>query len=385
MHLNRIDSTGMPLPASVRHTVLAALLSTGAAWPAAAAPLDALLTAAPERLAPTAYVELGFDRLNRALDFSTSADDPTANAGGATAPPTGGGNYRATQLMGSWQAQDGLWLTAGLAERAISNAVDTFRYRGWQLSGQWRLRQADAAGPALALRLSGWGNEASVTAATTPVHVPGAILDTVTVRRPSDQNLQVDLIGTWALSPALDVNAALGAGVNRLAYAGLSATTTRNGCPYQLSFNGNDIFGELAGPCVDQGGGVIRQFYDRSGDYGVDVAHEIAWRGRFLQAGVNASWRRGDWTLRGGYLLHVVQRDNVDDILARRNDPVHRHNHILSGEAAYRFHPLLSAYLRMQISSNLFFNDIPVTYNTSTSDSFGHRYALFTVGLRGGF
>jgi hypothetical protein len=360
-------------------------LAGGLVTAAAAAPLDALLSAAPERSAPTAYVELGFDRLNRALDFSTSADDAAAADGGAAPTTTGKGNYRASQLLGSWQVIDGLWLTGGLGERRVSNAVDTFRYRSWQVSAQARLLQASGARPAVALRLSGWGNHASVTEATTPVHVPGAILDTVTVTRPSDRSLQADVIGTWVLSPALDLSAALGVGATRLAYGGLSATTTRNGCPYQLSFNGNDIFGNLAGPCADTGGGVIRQFYDRSGDYGVDVAPEIAWRGRFVQAGFSASWRTGGWTLRSGYLLHVAKRDGVDDILARRGDPVHKVNHIVAAEAALRLHPNLSVFARAQISDKLFFNDLPVSYNTSTSGSFGSRYSLLTLGLRAGF
>lgn len=364
---------------------LAVFPVSGLLTPARAAPLDALLTAAPERIAPKAYVELGIDRLNRALDFSTSADEDTGGINGAATSAAGKGNYRASQLLGSWQLMDGLWLTGGLAERQVSNAVDTFRYRSWQVSVQARVLQASGAMPAVALRLSGWGNRAAVTEATTPVHVPGAILDTVTVTRPSDRSLQADVIGTWVLSPALDVSAALGLGTTRLAYGALSATTTRNGCPYQLSFNGNDIFGNLAGPCADTGGGVIRQFYDRSGDYGVDVAPEIAWHGRFVQAGFNASWRTGDWTLRGGYLLHVARRDGVDDILARRGDPVHKVNHVVAAEAALRLHPNLSVFGRAQISNKLFFNDLPVTYNTSTSGSFGSRYSLLTLGLRAGF
>jgi hypothetical protein len=177
----------------------------------------------------------------------------------------------------------------------------------------------------------------------------------------------------------------LGGGISRLSYSGLTATTTRNGCSYQLEFNGNDIFGNLAAPCTGTGAGVIRQFYDSSGDYGVDVAKEIAWRSRFVQAGFNAHWRSGPWDVAGGYLLHVVRRNDVDDILAGRGDPVHRHNHQVTLEAAYRVHPNWSPFLRAQISSNLFFNDIPVTYNSSTSGSFGNRYSVFTLGVRAGF
>jgi hypothetical protein len=42
-------------------------------------------------------------------------------------------------------------------------------------------------------------------------------------------------------------------------------------------------------------------------------------------------------------------------------------------------------FLRSQLSSNLFYNDIPVTYNSSTSAHFASRYSLFSLGLRAGF
>ena len=130
---------------------------------------------------------------------------------------------------------------------------------------------------------------------------------------------------------------------------------------------------------------MIEQFYDRSGEYGVDVAKEIAWRGVFAQGGVNMAWRSEPWTLKAGYVYQAVRRDAVDDILASRGHPVHTHNHNITLESDYRFHPQLSGFLRAQLSSNLFFNDIPVTYNSATSDRFGHRYSLYTVGLRADF
>ena len=356
---------------------LAALLAGGAA--VQAAPLDALLTATPERASATGRVELGLDLVNRSIDFSTSADPAEQN------PATTSGDYRGAQLLAAWRATDRLWLSGGLWQRRISNAVDQFDYASWQVAGQWRL--ADAAGniPALALRLGAWGNRASVTEATTPVRVPGAILDTVTVDSPSDRQLQFDLVATWPLSTRLDVSAVISAGRSQLRYGGLTATTTRNGCPYNLVFTGNDIFGTLAQPCTGTGGGVIRQFYDSSGDYGVDVAREIAWGGRFLQVGANMRWLHGDWQLAGGYLFHTMRRDHVDGILARRGDPVHRHNHVFMAEAAWRVWPQVSVFGRAQVSSNLFLHDIPVTYNASTSGSFGNRFSLITLGLRADF
>lgn len=344
-----------------------------------AAPLDALLTATPERADPRGRIELGFDKAVGALDFSTSAD-PSGQT-----PSITQGDYSGAQLHAAWRAADRLWLSGGLWQRRIHNAVDRFDYRSWQLAGQYRFNDAAGAMPAFALRLSGWGNQASETAATTPVRVPGAVLNTVTVADPADRNLQADLVATWSLSSQLDVTGLLSVGSTRLSYGGLTATTSVAGCDYHLQFTGNDIFGNLIEPCAGSGGAVIRQFYDSSGAYGVDVARELAWSGRFMQAGVNAQWRDDAWSLAGGYLFYKIRREDVDDILASRGNPVYRHNHQLMFEAAYRLNPRWSPFVRAQINSNLFFNDIPVTYNASTSGSFGTALSVVTIGLRAGF
>ena len=346
--------------------------------PAAAAPLDGFLTALPERLAPLGYVELGSDHMNDALDVFRIRDSDPLTAG------TKAGDYRGQYVNAAWRATDNLWLSGGVGQRRVSDAADTYRYNSWQLAGQYRFLEAAGRRPALALRLSGWGNRAAATESNTPVTVPGAILNTVKVTGPADQQLQSDLIGTWTMSPALDVSALLSLGASRLSYGALSATTTRNGCNYQLSFSGNDIFGTLIPPCAATGG-IIQQFFDSSGDYGVDVANEIAWRGSFMQLGVNSTWRSGPWTLQGGYLLHVVRREAVDTILAARGKAAHTQNHNITLEADYRFHPHVSVFSRAQFSSNLFFNDIPVTYNSSTASRFGSKYSLFSVGLRAVF
>ncbi|NDE40630.1 MAG: hypothetical protein EB007_01385 [Betaproteobacteria bacterium] len=282
--------------------VICAVLAT---VPAAAAPLDGLLTALPERLAPLGYVELGSDHMNDALDVFRIRDSDPLTAG------TKAGDYRGQYVNAAWRATDNLWLSGGVGQRRVSDAADTYRYNSWQLAGQYRFLEAAGRRPALALRLSGWGNRAAATESNTPVTVPGAILNTVKVTGPADQQLQSDLIGTWTMSPALDVSALLSLGASRLSYGALSATTTRNGCNYQLSFSGT--------------------------------------------------------------------------ILVARGKAAHTQNHNITLEADYRFHPHVSVFSRAQFSSNLFFNDIPVTYNSSTASRFGSKYSLFSVGLRAVF
>jgi hypothetical protein len=263
----------------------------------------------------------------------------------------------------------------------LSSASDTFHYDSYVLATQYRFLENSVKHPALAVRASVWGNRAAATQSSAPVNVPGAILNTVRVATPADRSMQLDLIGTWAPPDSPIFSASLGLGSAQLSYGGLTATTTRNGCEYDLQFNGNDIYGTLAHNC-NATGGVIQQFYDSSGAYGVDVAAEIAWKSRFWQVGGNAFWKRDPWSYKVGYLFHKVQREAVDRILASRDKPHYAQNHTVLLETTYQLQPQWRIFGRAQLSSNLLFNEIPVIYNTSTSERFASKYSLFTVGTR---
>lgn len=345
---------------------------------ATAAPLDALLTALPDPGAGRGRLELAVEHANRSLDpFPDAAVDPTA----PRAPP---GSYRGLTAAASYQVLPTLTLSAGLGQRRLNDGIDVYLFDSWQLAGRWRVAPQQGLRPAVALRIGAWGDASDATESHTPVRVPGAVLNSVKITHPSDRNLQLDLIGTWRLGPAWDLSAVLGIGRTQLDYGALSATSTINGCQYDLAFKGNDIFGQLSGPC-SAAGGIVRQFYDSSGDYGVDVPREIAWHGNFVQFGLNAVWRSGAWTLQGGYLFHTIRRSSVDEIAAERGDPVQRINHVFALDAALRLHEHFTVFLRGQRSSRLFFNDLPVIYNSSTSGSFGRHFTVLTLGLRTSF
>lgn len=340
---------------------------------ASAAPLDVFLTATPEPAAGRGTLELGVDAMNTQLDLlklrsSASNTDTATNS------------YVAQHVSGGLRLGEQAWLSGSLGQRAIADGGGTYRYTSWQVSGQYRLLEEQSWQPATALRLSAWGNYADQTESTKAVVVPGAKLDSVKITRPADQQLQADLIGTWNLASGTQVSAALGAGTSELSYGALSATTTMDGCHYNLSFSGNAVYGVVVLPCST--GIYVKEIYDNSGRLGINVAEEIAWRGSFVQAGINARWQDGPWTWRAGYLFFMVQRDAVDAILAARKQASYTQNHSIGLEASYRLRPNVQLFASGLISSNLFFNDIPVTYNSSTAARFDSRYSVFGTGVR---
>jgi hypothetical protein len=346
------------------------------AWPlpASSAPLDALRNASGDYPDSTRYVEVGADQMNGALDFwrVRANDKRLAN--------TLAGDYQGAHIAGGIQVVPGLWLSGSYWDRTIRDVADAYHYNSGEVALQYRFYDGQEALPALAVRLSSWGNWSDAVASNTPVKVNNVVLDTVKITRPGDSQLQADLIGTWELSPSTSLTLLVGGGTTQLDYGTLTATTMLDACSTELVFNQNSIFGQ----CV-QNGIVKSQFFDSSGEYGVDVVKELAWRGVFSQIGANVRWRYDNITLRAAYLYYRIQRDAVDQILASRNKKQYTVNEVMTVDADYQVHKYLSVYGRGEFMTHLFFNDMPVMYNSSTSSNFSRKYSLFSFGLRSRF
>ena len=343
------------------HWILFNALALAAFGAAEAAPLDALLTASPERDVKNGYVELALDNM-----AAISGDS--------------GNDYHGGHVRGGFAPSPVWWLSAALWQRSVVSGGDNFRYDSWQLAAQYRVSEGDGWRPALGLRVSAWGDQASASNSSTPVSVPYLKLNTVSVTNPADQNLQVDVLSTWVLSSTRDVSVLLGGGSTQLSYGTLTASTTSGGCNYQLQFIGDTIFGTLANQC-NAGVGVIQQFYASSASYGIQPSEELGWHGNFVHLGANTSWRNGPWKWSAGLLWTQVQRSGVDDILATRGQVAYTQNTDALVQGQYRLSEHLQATGSLQVSSNLFLSDIPVTYNSSTAKRFESNYSLVSIGL----
>lgn len=351
------------------------LLFLAAACQVTAAPLDALLTATPERTAPNAYLELGSDHMNAQLDFFKIRDTDALAAG------TQAGDYHGAHVVGGWRVRDNVWLSGGLWQRKINGLSENYDFKSWQVSGMYRFMEADGKIPALAFRVSAWGNYSGEIGSSFPsdagvntLFPAGTELKSIKVVKPADKALQIDLVGTWQPSSTTDLSLLFGVGSTALSYDALTGSLTEAGLLYDFRFVGNKLFGVAA-----DGSEISKTFNN------VNVADELAWRGNFLQFGFNGAWSRGPWTLRGGYLYYAIQRKGIDDILAARGWSSFTKSENLILEANYRFNSRVSAFVRGQLSTSLIFNDMPVTYNSYSADLFGGRYSIYSVGLRADF
>jgi hypothetical protein len=338
--------------------------------------LDAFLTATPEQIAPKATLEVSSDHMNQQLDFFNIRDSIALAAG------TQAGDYHGAHLAGAWRVLDNAWLSASLWQRNLNGLSDTYNFTSWQVSGLYRFMEGREKVPALALRLSTWGNYASEIGSNFPANAGVNILlpantklQSIKVTDPADKNLQADLIGSWKLTPASDISFLFSAGSTQLSYGELSGSLINAGKVYQ--------FPSIGSPSTVATASDGSQILANTSK--INVANELAWRGNFIQAGINAAWNHGPWTLRAGYLFYAVQRDAIDDILASRGWSAYTQTRTIALEANYRVHPHLSVFARSQLSDALIFNEMPVAYNTFSADLFGGKYSIYSVGLRADF
>jgi len=352
------------------------LLFCGAAVAATAAPLDAFLSATPEQYAPKGVLEVGSDHMNEPLDFFKIRDTNALAAG------TQAGDYQGAHVAGAWRVTDSAWLSGSLWQRRISGLSESYNFSSWRASGQYRLLVGTRHVPALALRLSAWGNQAgdvgssfAVNAGVQALMPAGFLLQSIKVSEPVDNNLQADLVAGWKLTPTTDLDVLLSAGSTRLSFGQLSGSVLNGGRAYQFDAIGNPSTVATAA----DGSQVLANTSK------IHVADELAWRGNFLQAGINAAWNHGPWTMRAGYLWYAVQREGIDDILAARGWSSYSQTRTIALEANYRIRPNLSIFARSQLSDTLIFNEMPVLYNTFSADLNGGKYSIYSVGLRADF
>lgn len=341
----------------------------GVSAAAFSAPLDALLSADTQLNAGERRLELAYDVVNSTLDILKVRDHDPLYAGSNV------GDYSGAHLRARYQLNDQLTIDGGLWQRGIAFRADTLSLSSWQAAAQYRFFERDyTTDSSYALRISAWGDSAGSLAKSTPTTVQGKILNTLNVNKPSDVQMQADLLGTWHLDEQTAWTVFAGAGASRVSVDSMSATyTSGNGCNYNLFFNAGGSSATLAAPCGD--------LIDASISTPTHVIQELTYAARYYQAGAMLQWHDGDWSVRGGYHFQYWKRNSVDEIIAGRGGIAYKTNHIVVAEVMRKVGLKSALFARGQFMNRQFVGEIPFVYNSLSASKFDHRYGFASVGM----
>lgn len=344
----------------------AALVALAVSSSAAAAPLDALLTANHALNAGAGEVEVGYDTLTDSMRSSSSTSSSSV------------GDYKGEHVRGGVAITPRLWIDGTYWKRKIDYRSFDANIDSWQIAGQYKLLDAAGRVPALAIRFGGYGNNADALTKSANTTVAGTKFTSATVTKPRDTQLQLDIIGTWTTSEHTAVSLFGGAGASRVKFDAVSATSrTSNGCEYNIAFSQAGLEATLATPCTAKV--VITRFSQPAGET-VDVYKEAQYKSNFAQLGVNGEWHSGNWRARLGYQFQAISRDDVDDIIEKRGGTSYKHNHVLVTDVSYNVYKNVVLFARGQIMTNQFNGEIPMAYNSLTADKYNQKYGFLSVG-----
>ncbi|MBF0369653.1 MAG: hypothetical protein HQL52_09380 [Magnetococcales bacterium] len=350
------------------------LLLLTLAWPlwAWCAPLDEFLTAQPGYAPGHGEIEVGWDMMNKTVDLF-----------GVREPDSRGediGDYTGGHIRGGLALTKRLWIDGGLWKRGVKTPYDDGESIGWQLGSQLQMTYHMGWLPALALRLSYWGNRANEANKGSATNVASLTVDTIRVDNPKDHQTQVDLIATWALSEKSLMTLFAGGGRSKTDFDRLSLSL--GGCEYSLdeSPNNDSDYAYLAPNdsrnCV--GFGFSESFHP---------AMFLRYDSKYWQMGGHYQWMNDKWRARLGYRFIKVDRDELDALVTQygKTGVTYDSNHILTAELGYKITPSIGGFVRSQLMKRQFVGELPLTYNPFSAHKFEEPYGILTLGLTSGF
>lgn len=377
--LNRRAALSQRQP--LRRSALGALGLLGLLCGAAtAAPLDALLSTEPSHVkAPDSSVELelGYDVANDRVDFLRLRPD------GAS---TSTGDYYGRSLRAAWDATPRLRVEGGLTKRRLVFKSFDADVTTWQLAAQYLVLGAEPGPyeslrqPQLAVRASAWGDSASGFDRELNYKFGSNTFRSLHAEKPRDTQLQFDVIAGWPVNANLHLNGIVGIGYSKVTLDGVSGVAARsNGDLCDVTLTPATFHSVCVNPKTGSKTTLTEPSSDNS--FGVDINKEARYHALTYQAGINATWRSGDWLFRGG-LLHVThRRSDVEDVVRSRGDSPVRSNQVLVLEAGYKPTDKSLVFLRGQVLTHQFLGEIPMTYNSVSAGQFDKRYGFLTLGL----
>lgn len=354
-------------------------------WPAwtTAAPLDEFMTALPGHAPWHGEVEVGLDIMNGTVDL-LNVRQGHLDARGDTI-----GDYSGGHLRGRLALTKRLGVEAAVWKRAMKTPFDEGESLSWQGAMQYQATINIRGLPAVALRVSGWGDstdEVLKGSATNLFNLNNSDANTrkMRVEDPQDTQFQGDIIGSWTLSSHSLFSTFVSMGVSSVDFGHAYAELQRypEGCEYQLSAAASKLHLRLVNSdthrCVIKSMTPNLNFPMPDGMY-------IRYDATYFQTGGNLQWFNETWRTRIGYRFQKWNRGELDEAVERyQHTPdktVYDVNHHLTAEVAYRVRDKTGLFIRGQLMQHQFVGDVPFSYNLFSSHKFQGRYGFLTFGI----
>lgn len=358
------------------------LLSTCPTF-AVAAPMDEFLTALPGHEPWHGEVEIGYDLINSRVDLLKLREGNEDKRGETI------GDYSGIHIRGGLALTKRLSADAALWKRGLETPYDAGESIAWQGALQYQATFNIEWLPAIALRLSSWGDSADDVLKGSETRLFDQ--DITTARRmrvedPEDLQFQGDIIASWMLFRNTLLSTFLGMGKSKVDFGGAFAEPkhTPEGCEYAVSASSRSPTAFQLDPVHEDCGGAITW----NGTAPIPEGLHISYDASYIQLGASLQWFNEQWRSRLGYRFQKWDRDALDDAILlyqHADKTVYDTNHHVTAEIAYKVWDRTAVFLRGQMMQHHFVGDVPYSYNLYSSHKFRNRYGFMTFGIHQGF
>ena len=371
-------------------------------WPimANAAPLDEFLTALPGYQPKHGEVEMAYDIMVAGLDvFGVREFDQSTL------------DYHGGTLRGGLALTRRLWVDGAVRRRSFRTQRHG-KATGHAVQGAVQFQATFNKGllPAVALRLSGWGDFADEANKRTPSTIGPVTVDSIRVNAPQDIQGQIDVIGTWQVTPKTTISLFIGGGKSQVRSDGIDVGGLRfRGVDGVWEFSERVTPGDIGNSvtmidavCVRECGAVLggsANVNNIAGFLGVDASllssglnllDNIDYDANYFQTGASFQWFNDQWRARLGYRYLVVDRGELDEqVRTLKFGGIDRagydNNHFFAAELGYKVIDRLGLFIRGQTLQHQFLGEIPFSYTFFSAHKFNDKYGFLSFGMTGGF
>ncbi|MBF0620558.1 MAG: hypothetical protein HQL54_01395 [Magnetococcales bacterium] len=350
------------------------------------APLDELHIAMKGYPALHGEFEFALDKMNDTLDLLNLRGRDKKYAG------TDVGDYDGMHVLGGLALSRRLWIDGGYWQRSVQTSFDVADTTTWHMGAQFQLTVNMDWLPALAIRISRWGNYTPEVIKNSKTRFQGIDFDRIEVNYVEDNQTQIDLIGTWSFEKTASFSFFGGVGSSEVTYQDL-VVNLQDVCQYSVNYwsGYNKYAGYIEGiqarGLPGNGGTCLINEITvpaKKGQY-IPKGLGVAYNARYIQFGGSFQWFDPNWRVRFGYRYHLSERESVEEVVSQLGKTTYQSNHLLTADFGFKPFEHVGFFMRGQIMSNQFLGEIPFSYNAFSANQFGKLYGLASFGIIAGF